>query len=690
MSEITSDSFPRQFARTQRLTLGEPRTISVTTNYVVFVRSASGSDPVNALWALDLVTGTERCIVDPRTLDDAPTNDTPEERARRERAREGAGGIVSYSLDDEGKSAAFVLGGALYVTNLHDARTTRINLPASGSVYDARISGDGTLVAYCRKGAICVTDLAGNESVIARDSDPNITWGVADFIAGEEMGRQRGFWWSPDSRALAVSRVDTNPITLTHIADPAKPDSPPREHRYPFAGTANADVSLHVIRAGQPTVEAEWDRTRLPYLARVSWSKGGLVIAAQSRDQRTLVTFKVDDTTGTTTVLHEEYDDRWVELVASSPLVLDDSRVAWCGEREGVRALIVDGITLTPSTVQVRSIVGGNGSTIICTANHLDDPTSLNVIEVNADTRDIRWLTTEAGVHQAATGNGVVVIKSSTLHEPRTTTRVSGGATIINNAETALVTPRVAMHQLGPRNIATAILLPTNHDGGKLPVLFDPYGGPHAQRVLSSFQGFASAQWFADQGFVVVVADGRGTPGRGSEWERSVYGDLAIPVLDDQVAVLDALADVCPQADLSRVGIKGWSFGGYLAALAVLKRPDRFHAAVAGAPVTDWALYDTHYTERYLGQPSTDAANYSRTSLIELAGQLTRPLLLIHGLADDNVLAAHSLRLSSALLEHGKAHEFLPLSGVTHMTPQEVVAENLLLHQLAFLKRSLA
>jgi dipeptidyl-peptidase-4 len=147
---------------------------------------------------------------------------------------------------------------------------------------------------------------------------------------------------------------------------------------------------------------------------------------------------------------------------------------------------------------------------------------------------------------------------------------------------------------------------------------------------------------------------------------------------------------VCPQADLSRVGIKGWSFGGYLAALAVLKRPDRFHAAVAGAPVTDWALYDTHYTERYLGKPDTDAANYSHTSLITLAGQLSRPLLLIHGLADDNVLAAHSLRLSSALLEHGKAHEFLPLSGVSHMTPQEVVAENLLLHQLAFLKRSLA
>lgn len=690
MSEITSDSFPRQFARTQRLTLGEPRTISVTKNSVVFVRSASGSDPVNALWVLDLQTGTEHCVADPRTLDDAAADDTPEERARRERAREGAGGIVSYSLDDEGNNAAFVLGGALYVTNLTNSSTKRITLPNTGSVYDARISGDGTLVAYCRNGAMCVTDLAGNESVIARDHDPNITWGVADFIAGEEMGRQRGHWWSPDSRALAVTRVDASHITLTHIADPANPDAPPREHRYPFAGTANADVSMHIIRAGQPTIEVQWDRARLPYLARVSWSKGGLVIAAQSRDQRTLVTYKVDEATGATTVLHEEHDDRWVELVAGSPLVLDDSRLAWCGERDGVRSLLVDGTSLTPSNVQVRSIVGGSVSTIVCTANQLDDPTSLHVVEVNLDTRELRWLTTEPGVHQAATGNGVVVLKSSTLNEPRTTTKVAGGPTIANNAETALVTPRVTMHKLGSRGIATAILLPTNHDGSKLPVLFDPYGGPHAQRVLSSFQGFTSAQWFADQGFVVVVADGRGTPGRGSEWERAVFSDLATPVLDDQLSVLDALQEVCPQADLTRVGIKGWSFGGYLAALAVLKRPDRFHAAVAGAPVTDWALYDTHYTERYLGKPDTDAANYSRTSLIALASQLSRPLLLIHGLADDNVLAAHSLRLSSALLEKGKAHEFLPLSGVSHMTPQEVVAENLLLHQLAFLKRSLA
>jgi dipeptidyl-peptidase-4 len=217
----------------------------------------------------------------------------------------------------------------------------------------------------------------------------------------------------------------------------------------------------------------------------------------------------------------------------------------------------------------------------------------------------------------------------------------------------------------------------------------DPYGGPHAQRVLATRAAYLTSQWFADQGFAVVVADGRGTPGRGPDYERAVLGDLAAPVLEDQVEALHAAAAQYPDLDLTRVGIRGWSFGGYLAALAVLRRPDVFHVGVAGAPVTDWALYDTHYTERYLGHPHDQPEAYRRSSLIEDAPKLTRPLLLIHGLADDNVVAAHTLRLSSALLAAGRPHTVLPLSGVTHMTPQEEVAENLLLLQVDFLRSAL-
>ncbi|MEZ5257690.1 MAG: prolyl oligopeptidase family serine peptidase [Ilumatobacteraceae bacterium] len=233
-------------------------------------------------------------------------------------------------------------------------------------------------------------------------------------------------------------------------------------------------------------------------------------------------------------------------------------------------------------------------------------------------------------------------------------------------------------------------MLPRDGATDKLPVLLDPYGGPHAQRVISARSAYYASQWLADQGFAVVIADGRGTPGRGTEWERAVFHDLAGPVLDDQITALHAAAEVEPRLDLSRVGIRGWSFGGYLAALAVLRRPDVFHAAVAGAPVTEWRLYDTHYTERCLGDPGIDPVPYDRTSLLGLRPEIQRPILLIHGLADDNVVAAHTLQLSSALLAAGHAHEVLPLSGVTHMTPQEVVAENLLLAQVAFLRRTLA
>jgi dipeptidyl-peptidase 4 len=239
--------------------------------------------------------------------------------------------------------------------------------------------------------------------------------------------------------------------------------------------------------------------------------------------------------------------------------------------------------------------------------------------------------------------------------------------------------------------VRTAILLPSWYEpgSGRLPVLCDPYGGPHAQRVTTAYDAYLASQWFADQGFAVVIADGRGTPGRGPEWDRTVEGDLATPALEDQVEALESAAEQCGDLDLSRVAIRGWSFGGYLSALAVLRRPDVFHAGIAGAPVTDWQLYDTGYTERYLGNPNFSPEAYERSSLLSEAANLTRPLMIIHGLADDNVVVAHSLRLSSALLVAGRPHTVLPLTGVTHMAAQEEVAENLLLLQVEFLFRAL-
>jgi len=297
-------------------------------------------------------------------------------------------------------------------------------------------------------------------------------------------------------------------------------------------------------------------------------------------------------------------------------------------------------------------------------------------------------------VHLAIAAGEVTVLSSAGLDYVGFRHRVrwpGGEATLRSCPDTPLVEPAPRLMSLGSRGVSAGLLLPTGHvPGTKLPVLLDPYGGPHAQRVLAARRPWLESQWWADQGFAVLVVDGRGTPGRGPDWERTIHLDVAGPVLDDQVHALMAAAEKEPDLDLSRVGIRGWSFGGYLAALAVLRRPDVFHAAVAGAPSADWAHYDTHYTERYLGKPQDNPDVYLRTSLLDDAPSLSRPLMIIHGLADDNVVAAHTLLLSQRLTEAGRPHSVLPLTGVTHMTPQEEVAENLLLLQLDFLKRALA
>jgi dipeptidyl-peptidase-4 len=687
-----TDTCPRQYARTQRFTLGEPRNLTVSPDEqrVVFLRSRAGDDPVNCLWVADLATGAEQLVADPVALlaGHAADDDTlsAEERARRERMREGAGGITAYATDAAVSVAAFTLAGRLFTAGLLTARARE--LPVQGPVFDPRPDPLARRIAYVSGASLRIAELDGSSWELAGESTPEVTWGSADFVAAEEMHRFRGFWWSPDGAAIAACRVDNSPVQQWHIANPAEPAEPPAVVRYPAAGTANPDVSLHVLAIDGGSVEIEWDRKALPYLADVSWPEADrMLVTAQSRDQRTLSVLQADPVTGGAWPLFTDRDDAWVELVPGSPTRLTDGRLVVAADRDGRRCLLVDGAAVTPADVQVRSIARG-GDTVTFLGNPLDDATLQHVYDWHPEHGTTRR--TEAdGVHTVSAGRPVVV-RAAVLDTPGAVTSLPDGSTLASFAEAPLVQPRPTIHHLGQRRLATAVLLPQHHDGSPLPVLLDPYGGPHAQRVVRSYNAFASSQWFADQGFAVVVADGRGTPGRGSEWERSVHLDLATAALDDQVEALHAAAELHPELDLSRVAIRGWSFGGYLAALAVLRRPDVFHAAIAGAPVTEWRLYDTHYTERYLGDPTVDATPYAATSLLPLAAQLTRPLLLVHGLADDNVVAAHSLQLSSALLAAGKPHEFLALVGVSHMTPQEVVAENLLLHQLDFLRRALA
>ncbi len=707
-----ADTFPRQHARTQRFTLGAPRDITVSADgeRVIFLRSSGGSDPVNGLWVLDVATGEERLVGDPRALlSDDDADDLPAaERARRERARESGGGITGYATDRSSKVAAFALGGRLFAAGLLSGFARP--LAVAGPVFDPRPDPTARRIAYVSGRLLCIGELDGSWRVLAggdpREAD-TVSWGSADFIAAEEMHRFRGYWWSPDGSTIATCRVDTSPVDEWTIADPAQPGTPARTVRYPAAGTDNAIVTLHLLGLNGSRTDVDWDQEFFPYLASVDWTDAGLIMMVQARDQRGTMTLRVDEITGETEVLAHDYDDAWVELVPGTPRLLPDGTLVTAADRDGARRLMVAGQPVTPTDLQVRSVLSVSAERVRFTANEIDDATSLHVWERAAD-GTLTALTDEPGVHTIWSGGPTVVTRSASMDEPGATVTVTrtGDAgqgerheqdeqthTIASFAEMPLVTPNVQFFRTDETGLSVALLLPHDHAttyaGRRLPVLLDPYGGPHALRVQRSHNAFVASQWFADQGFAVIVADGRGTPGRGSEWERVVSGDLATAPLEDQIEALQFVAKQTQALDLRRVAIRGWSFGGYLAALAVLRRPDLFHAAVAGAPVTEWRLYDTHYTERYLGDPNGRAEQYDASSLLPVAADLTRPLLLIHGLADDNVVAAHTLQLSSALLAAGRAHEVLPLVGVTHMTPQAQVAENLLLHQLEFLNRSL-
>ncbi|MFI9009831.1 prolyl oligopeptidase family serine peptidase [Actinosynnema sp. NPDC053489] len=684
-------SFPRQHARTQRFTLGAPRTFTVAPDgsKVYFLRTASATSRANGLWAFDTATRTEALLADPGTLLTDPEDLSPQERARRERTRESAAGIVGYATDRDARQAVFALSGRLFVVELATAAVRE--LPVPGAAIDPRLDPTGRQVGYVADGALHVVDLeTGVDRVVASPDGPDVTWGLAEFIAAEEMSRYRGYWFSPDGERVLAARVDNAPVPRWHIADPANPGTPAAEIAYPAAGEANAAVTLAVLGVdGSKRTDVAWDNEAFPYLNTVSWtSHGKPLVQVQTRDQRRVLVLAVDVETGSTEVVADDTDPHWLEIVPGAPRWTPGGELLRVLPVDDANRLVVGDRPWTPDGFQVRAVLDVAEDGVLVTAS-TDDPTQTHVFLVTE--RDTTKLSTEDGVHGATRAGGVLVLSGSSLTRFGPEVTVSTGGVIGSSAETPVLTPEVRLLTVGERDLRAALLYPRDHvPGTKLPVLLDPYGGPHAQRVVSARNAYLASQWLADQGFAVLVVDGRGTPGRGPAWEREIAFDFAGATLEDQVDALHAVAEREPDLDLGRVGIRGWSYGGYLAALAVLRRPDVFHAGIAGAPVTDWRLYDTHYTERYLGHPAERPEVYDANSLIEDAPKLERPLMIVHGLADDNVVAAHTLRLSSALLAAGRPHTVLPLSGVTHMTPQEQVAENLLLLQVDFLRRALS
>ena len=801
--------FPRLRARTLRFGCGAPRSAQTVGDgsRALFLRSDGPEDLVTALWLSwfdESGEHHETKLADPRELlgATADSEDVPaEEKARRERAREGGTGIVGYSADDDGNHIVFTINGRLFLTDIdwndetgapepHTRELAGEWLDEDPAMYtpvlNPRIAPDGEHVLYTTGSYLMLVDIGGElgdritavYGVSVEDEDGNPaenTWkiGLAEFVAGEEMDRYDGFWWAPDSQHVLFESFDTADEPTWYISDPADPEKPDSGRRYPRALTRNADVYLTVIAlafdendryAGiTGNADVDWDREAYEYVAAVNWRRGHdpLVLVQnrrQTRDQVLEVAVEADGAAlGATRVLEEHANEQWIDLVHGTPAYTPDGRLV-CSLNDmatDTNRLTMDGRPFTPAGWNVRTVLAVTDEDVLAVVQRAPeiapevpdawadaaatesvfsdhDARSFDVVSIDYN-GTITPVTTDPGQWTASRGERGIVVSGRDMRSARAQMRHILGeqsATIASTAAEPGFTPNVTFTRLGEHQLYTAIIAPSPESpyahAEKLPVLMKPYGGPGFQQVIASQSFYWEGQWWADQGFLVVTADGRGTTGRGPAWDREIFEDMKDVTLADQVEAVNALpeavarlnADVesraaqpaagdqadaenhppalratsrqreaIPMPDLDKVCMIGWSYGGFLSALAVLDAPNVFKAACAGAPPTDWTLYDTHYTERYLG---LDPDVYYRNGIVQDAPKLERPLMLIHGFADDNVTIAHSLRLSQALMAAGRPHTFLPLTGITHMTNDETVAENLLTLQRDFLRDALA
>lgn len=689
------DSLIHQYAATNRFRYGLPAAFAFTPDgtALLYLRSAP-REGGRHLYELNLLTGTERVVVTAdRLLEGAEEELTPEERARRERARDAGRGLASFSLAPDARTLLLPLSGRIFLLDRLNADLRELHSDA-GPAIDPRFSPDGARLAAARRGDLYVTDLTtGIERRLTLSEHPRVTNGEADFIAQEEMSRTEGYWWSPDSQHLAYQRTDTRMVETFRIADPADPGQSPREWAYPRAGRTNADVTLGIIpAAGGDTVWVEWDRTTYPYLATVKWPKNApLTIVVQNRPQTESVIMTVDPDSGETTVLHTERDPAWVDLDQTVPRWLDDgSAFLWSTERAGAPQLELrrsDGSFLRTLTTPDDGYTALHGldeaaGTIYFAARRRQIETHVARAPMDPALGRPSLLTEGAGLHTGHFANDASawVLRGERLDGTRLCEVRRPNGDLVAAVPSAQEAPQTDIHAefttlTARRDFHVSIVRPSDFRADQqYPVIMRVYGGPTSVMVRPTRTELVVDQWLADHGFIVVRTDGRGTPGRGSAWLRSIKGDFISAPLDDLVTTVQRLGELYPEADTRRVGVFGWSWGGYFSAMAAARRADIFAAAVVGAPVTDWLDYDTHYTERYLGVPGEPGVNYLASSVLHHAAPPTAPMLLIHGTADDNVYFTHSMRLSDHLLRTGVVHEFLPLAGQTHsVTDPDIV-----------------
>ena len=669
---------------------------------VTFLRGKDRDRNRLDLWEYDIASGQTRLLVDSSVVLPGEEVLSDEEKARRERQRIAAlSGIVDYQWSPDGKALLFPLGGELYFYDLTKSGRDAVRKLTNGGGFatDPKISPKGGFVSFIRDRNLWAIDLTSGEEVqLTRDGSDTIGNGVAEFVADEEMDRHTGYWWAPDDAAIAFARIDETPVPVQKRYEVYPDRTEVVEQRYPAAGDPNVRVQLGVI-APKTGAKPRWiDLGKDPdiYLARVDWrDPQRLTFQRQSRDQKKLELIETTLTNGTQRTLVTETSTTWVPL-HNDLRFLKDGRFLWSSERSGFEHLYIaseDGSTLTALT-QGEWVVDGllaidETAGLAYVSGTRDGATEAHVYAVPLSGGEPRRLTQAPGMHAATFARNASVFVDSWSSDttlPQIELFKADGtklATLLVNDVSDATHPYAkyrAAHQPTAYGTLTAadgttplhysLIKPAGFDPKKqYPVVVFVYGGPAAQTVTRAWPGRSDSffnQYLAQQGYVVFSLDNRGTPRRGAAFGGALYGKQGTVEVDDQlrgVAWLKSQAFVDP----ARIGVYGWSNGGYMTLMLLAKHSEAYACGVAGAPVTDWALYDTHYTERYMDLPKANEAGYREASVFtHVDGIGAGKLLLIHGMADDNVLFTNSTKLMSELQKRGTPFELMTYPGAKH------------------------
>jgi len=664
--------------------------ISPDGHYVTLLKNRPEDKERYDLWAIDTATGSERMLVDSKKVGSGGTI-SEEEKMRRERARiAGTKGITEYGWAPDSHSILMPIDGDLFLATL-DGNVRRLTNTAATEI-DPKVSETGRYLSFMRDHNLYVMDAAsGQEHPLTTDGGGTLSWGAAEFVAQEELGRDTGQWWSPGDRYIAVARVDESPVQIVKRAAIGASGTDLIEQRYPAAGTRNAIVDLYVMTPdGQSKVKVDLGSDPDYYLARVDWAKDGrsLYVQRLSRDQKRLDMLRIDPATGHGDVLFSETSPTWVNLTDNFKPLKDGSFI-WSSERSGYSHLYrwKNGkwTQLTRGDWAVDKVAGiDEKMRRVYFTGTVETPLEQQLYWVSYDRASAPVRVTEKGWYNNAVmdkaATHALVTRSNIAQPSQTYLADRTGKRLAWVEENALkpshpYAPYLDSHRkpvfgsiTGPdgSKLYYRMLTPRLEPGKRYPVFFYVYGGPHGQQVTDAwYSQLPLHEALADRGWIVFTLDNRGTNRRGTKFESAVYRDMGDAEVQDQLAGVEWLKRQA-FVDARKIAVMGWSYGGYMTLKLLEKAPGVFAAGAAVAPVTKWELYDTAYTERYLGNPALDAKPYETSGALADAVKIRDPLLLVHGMSDDNVVFQNSTELYARLQQSKHPFEMMAYPGATH------------------------